>query len=435
MTERHDPRVGDAIATQVVRLGRLLRARGVGVAPAELVDASNAAMSIEIAEREQLRVALRSTMIKQARHLAEFDRAFDRIFPARRFDRQPGERTTTLNDAAAELASSADLQELASALVEQHAGLDGDLRGEGHHLQRAYRGADLARLMSEARKLDPALSAAEVRARIEDLKALMGAEIREHFGLDETAIDPATEDIEFLAASRAELEEMRAAIAPLARRLATRIARRRARAMRGTVDIRRTARRSAGSGGVPIDLTLHRRRPHRPEVFVLCDISGSVAEFSLFTLTLMSALSAELAQTRSFVFVDAIDEITDLLAETGHGIEPWQIMRNTKAIGEHGHSDYGTVLRQFWDEVADAEIRSTATVLICGDARNNGRDNEVAVFERIASRARKVYWLNPEPRIDWDTHDSEMAVYANHCTATFEVRTLRQLARCVEDIL
>ena len=91
---------------------------------------------------------------------------------------------------------------------------------------------------------------------------------------------------------------------------------------------------------------------------MLCDISGSVADFSLFTLTLMSALSAELARTRSFVFVDAVDEVTELLESTRHGIEPWQLLRNTNVIGSDGHSDYANVFERFWGDVGRARSAS-----------------------------------------------------------------------------
>lgn len=168
---------------------------------------------------------------------------------------------------------------------------------------------------------------------------------------------------------------------------------------------------------------------------MLCDISGSVAHFSVFTLTLMSALSAEIPRCRSFVFVDAVDEVTDLLAVTDHGIEPWQLMRNTNVIAGDGHSDYGAVLNQFWDEVGESDLGPNSTLLITGDARTNYLENRAPVLEEIAGRCRAVYWLNPEPRDDWNTHDSEMAVYSQHCTATFEVRTVGQLVSCVESLL
>jgi uncharacterized protein with von Willebrand factor type A (vWA) domain len=148
----------------------------------------------------------------------------------------------------------------------------------------------------------------------------------------------------------------------------------------------------------------------------------------------MSALSAELPKTRSFVFVDAIDEITPLLERTGHAIEPWQIMRNTNVIGATGHSDYGSVFTQFWDGVGERELTPRSIVVIAGDARSNYRPAGTDALGEIARRARAVYWLNPEPRREWGEYDSDMEAYADRCTRVFEVRDLEQLAHCVESI-
>ena len=334
------------------------------------------------------------------------------------------------------VAYDGDPAALAAHLVAEHGGFDGELRGERHHLQRALRAADLAQLMSDARKANPELPTADLRERIEQLKRLMAVEVRYRLGEpDRTAPDLAVQDIEFLNATRHQLDEIRDAVRPLARKLAARLARRRQARHGRSVNFRRTIRQSLATGGTPMDVSYQRVRFHRPNLFVLCDISGSVAHFSVFTLTLMSALSAEIPRCRSFVFVDAVDEVTDLLAATDHGIEPWQLMRNTNVIARDGHSDYGAVLGQFWDEVGETDLSSSSTLLITGDARTNYLPNQAAVLEAISSRCRAVYWLNPEPRREWDTHDSEMEVYARHCTDVFEVRTVRQLVTCVQRLL
>ncbi len=427
---------GDAVAERVIRLGRSLQAGGVSVAVVEIIDAVQAASAIDLGQRSELRVALRATMVKHPHHHDLFDAAFDRHFPAHPAEFRPSGVPLGSTDAAGLTTAGGDLRALAVNLVEAHAGLEGDRRTEGHHLQRAYRGADLARMMSDARRADPSLSPAELRARIDQLKRLMAAEVRARLGppADQVFAGP-TEDIDFLNASRAELERVREAVRPLARIMAARLTRKRRSHYRGRVNLRRTARQSLGTGGVPFDVAFRRPRPRCPELLVLCDISGSVAEFSLFTLTLMSALSAEVARTRSFVFVDRMDEITDLLARTDHAIEPWQIMRNTNVIADDGHSDYGAVLRQFRDEVTAPNHGPAPTLLITGDARTNYRDACPEALEAIARRCRRIYWLNPEPRSEWDTEDSEMSTYTPHCHGVFEVRNLRQLITCVEELL
>jgi len=65
---------------------------------------------------------------------------------------------------------------------------------------------------------------------------------------------------------------------------------------------------------------------------------------------------------------------------------------------------------------------------VTGDARNNYRpDAAPEVLRALHDQARAIYWLNPEPRADWDTTDSIIATYAGHCDGVCEVRNLRQL--------
>jgi uncharacterized protein with von Willebrand factor type A (vWA) domain len=414
----------------------MLQSQGVEIALSEVIDASSAAAAIDLGSRRQLREALRATLIKHQRHNDRFDAAFERLFPARAAGEPPaGDPGQPLDDLAGLISTGGDLEAAASALVDAYGGLGGELRSERHHYQRVLRGADLARLLSDARRRDPSQPVDDLRARIEQLKRLITADLRAHLAdTEETGLAGDLADVEFLNATRAQLDGMREAIRPLARKLAGRLARRRVQRA-GRVHMRRTTRRSLSTGGVPLDVVHHRPRVQRPELFVLCDISGSVAEFAVFTLTLMASLSAEVANARSFVFVDAIDEITDLLARTEHGIEPWQILRNTNVIGDDGHSDYGAVLEQFWEEVGRSDLRGSSTVIITGDARCNYRPPRADLLARMARRTRRIYWLNPEPRSDWDTHDSEIGAYARHVSELFEVRNLRQLMACVEQVL
>ena len=425
----------NGVADRIVLLSRQLQAHGFSVSLAETVDAVEAARTIGLADRDVLREALRSTLCKAADERGEFDRVFDRCFPLTRSAQETTVDIDSPDEIAAALAGDDDLATLAAGLVDAHAGLDGERRSERHHVQRVLRAADLAALMSLALRGDQEATPDDVRARIEELKRLVAAEVQSRLGAPDDEPMPEVANVEFLNASRAELEAMRNAVRPLARRVATRLARKRQHLRSGRVNLRRTMRRSLGSGGVPLDLAHQRPRPHHPELWVLCDVSGSVAEFSLFTLTLMAALSAELPRTRSFVFVDAIDEITELFEHTGHAIEPWQIMRNTNVIGATGHSDYGAVFEQFWEIVGDRELTPRSTVVIAGDARSNYQPARTDVLAKIARRTRSVYWLNPEPRPEWSVFDSEMDAYAEQCTRVFEVRDLEQLAHCVETIV
>jgi uncharacterized protein len=454
--------VGEAIWTRVQRLAAELRLGGADLALSELLDAAEALSHIDLGNRDQLRMALRCVMVKYPHHEARFAAAFDRCFPARSVgagdegddahhgaDVLQGAAAIDPNGLDARLrgaldrATEEDLRVIAEAAVTRHGGFDEGVRTERYHIYRVLRALDLANLLQaavrRAREQGEEISRDDLTARIEALRRLVTEQVRARLVQQVTAaVEPVPAsalDVDIVRANAAQLDEMRAAIRPLVRRLAARLRLRRQSARSGRVDMRRTARRSIATGGVPLDVVYRRPRAHRPELFSLCDVSGSVADFAGFTLTLISALADELADTRSFAFVDAIDEITRLVDESTNPIEPWQILQRGRVIGVDGHSDYGTVLAAFWDGYGQPGLTGRSTVIITGDARNNYRPDGAGALGAIARRARAVYWLNPEPRAEWNTTDSVLAEYARHCHRVFEVRTLHQLADAVESIL
>ncbi len=168
------------------------------------------------------------------------------------------------------------------------------------------------------------------------------------------------------------LAAMRETIRPLARTLATRMARRRRRRDRGRLDVRRTVRRSLSSGGVPIDPVFRRPKVARPDLYVLCDVSGSVAEFASFTLTLLQAMASEFPRMRTFAFVDGVDEVTAHLKDVASFLEVRHVLYRADVVRADGHSDYGAVLDQFWEHHSSS-IDPRSTVIITGDARSNHR--------------------------------------------------------------
>ena len=206
-----------------------------------------------------------------------------------------------------------------------------------------------------------------------------------------------------------------------------RLARKRRHGRKGPLDFRSTVRHSLSYGGVPAEPKFKYPRPHKPEIVVLADISGSVAAFARFTLHLVYAIGAQFSKVRSFVFIDGVDEVTRFfegvedIAEAVHRV-------NTEAdvVWVDGHSDYGHAFEAFWSRWGK-EIGPKTTVIILGDARNNYHASQSWVLKEMQHRARHVYWLNPEPRSYWDTGDSIVGEYATHMDGVFECRNLRQL--------
>ena len=273
------------------------------------------------------------------------------------------------------------------------------------------------------------------------MKAEIEAEIRRRLvaarGVDgraKTVRKPLPEDIDFMHASRDEMKLLRQSIAPLTRKLAVRLARNRRHGRRGALDFRNTVRHSLSYGGVPAEPKFKYPRPHKPEIFVIADISGSVASFARFTLHLVYALSSQFSKVRAFTFIDGIDEVTRFFEKSDDILEAIHRV-NTEAdvVWVDGHSDYGHAFEAFWQRWG-REITPKTTVMILGDARNNYHASQSWVLKEMQHRARNVYWLNPEPRSYWDTGDSIVSDYAVHCDGVFECRNLRQLERFVDNL-
>jgi uncharacterized protein with von Willebrand factor type A (vWA) domain len=266
----------------------------------------------------------------------------------------------------------------------------------------------------------------EVRRRL--------AEERGVEAIARTAVQPLTEQVEFLRASRSDLVELRRQVHPLARRLATRLTARRRLGRSGRLDFRRTVRASLATGGVPL-VTKHRpHKPHKPELVVLCDVSGSVSSFAHFTLMLTHALREQFSKVRAFAFIDTADEITDYLREADLGDVMQKIAGHADLVWFDGHSDYGHALEVFAQKYPDA-ITPKTSLLILGDARNNHRSPNLPVLRRLVKEARHTYWLNPEPRSYWGSGDSAAGNYAGVVDDMVECRNVEQLAEFVQRLL
>jgi uncharacterized protein with von Willebrand factor type A (vWA) domain len=216
-------------------------------------------------------------------------------------------------------------------------------------------------------------------------------------------------------------------VAQLKRRLATQGHELRGRRRSQVVDMRRTMRASLETGGVPLRLKYRPRRPRRPELYVLCDVSTSVTSASVFFLSVLHALHDSFRKLRSFVFVERISEVTDVFErERSFEAVSRAIASDAGVADISGYTDYGRVWLEFMDKVVD-DLDPRSTVIVLGDARTNGREPHARAFGAVAERAGRMFWMNPEPRLYWNYGDSVMAAYEPYCDGVFECWSTKQL--------
>ncbi|GMQ93676.1 MAG: VWA domain-containing protein [Acidimicrobiia bacterium] len=448
-----------------------LRAVGIPVSMVEAIDAAGAIEYTDLAARDSLRATLGATLVKNLRHYGAFNRAFDVYFglepvgspePSMDDGLAPGEGAGVgagsgsgedLLDSFVDALIGGDggrLRRLVSSAVDRFAGMQpGRPVGGKYYAYRVLRRIDtdelLARLIA-ALSTDPSTGELDGRIEREQAESLV-QQVREQLeqeitgrliadrGRQQVAANrrlPLVEDVDLMHATRSEIEEVTRAIRPLARKLATRLGQRRRHGSKGRLDVRRTIRRSLGHGGVLLDPQFKPPTRSKPEIVILCDVSGSMATFARFTMQLTYAISAELARVRVFAFIDGIDDVTSYFSPDIDFVEGLIAMsREADIVRRDGHSDYGRSFTEMWDRYPDS-VTSRSTVIVTGDARNNYRDTGHEAFENLVGRSRATFWLNPEPRRFWDTGDSVMSSYSGACDGVEQVRTLRQLEDFVE---
>ena len=478
--------VGDPILDLLNGFIIELRAAGLPVSLTENLDAMEAVKHIPIEDRSTFKYALAATLVKNQSHWKAFETVFEIYFSLRgpeyhidddaeliEFDEDElgeqgagdrsgaggGENLTPeeLAEMLYQALMRGDQQMMrgvARQAVRRYAGMEpGRPVGGTYYLYRTLRNLDLEgvleRLLQQEQdtegdpsEFDQRLRRDEYEHRIDELKKEIEAEIRRRLVADrgveamaKTLRKPLPEDVDFMHASREEMANLRKAIYPLTRKLAARLARKRRHGRKGPLDFRSTVRHSLSYGGVPAEPKFRHPRPHKPEIMVVADISGSVAAFARFTLHLVYAISSQFSKVRSFVFIDGLDEVTQYfegVEDIGEAVH--RVNTEADVVWVDGHSDYGHAFGVFWEKYGQS-IGPRTSVMILGDARNNYHASESWIVKEIQDKARQVFWLNPEPRSYWDTGDSIVGEYAAHCDGVFEVRNLRQLEAFVDHLV
>lgn len=441
-----------------------MRRVGVPVSLAESLDAVRALGAVDLLDREALRAGLAATTVKRAGHRPAFDTLFDLYFPPGTGSAAPeaGDPdddpladldptdAQQMRDALANLLLNADdatLRRLARMAVHGLGRADAAPGRQSFFAYRVMRALSpetlIARLLADVERggFEEEVRRRTIAERTRQFEQFVDAEIRrllaEEKGVEavaKTAVKGLPEHVDFVRASRDDLADLRRTVLPLARRLATRLAARRRLGRRGRLDFRRTVRASLGTGGVPV--TTHHRphKPHRPELVILCDVSGSVSAFARFTLMLAYALREQFTKVRAFAFIDTCDEVTDFFAGGDFGDAMRRLSEEAQLVWFDGHSDYGHSFEVFAERYADA-VGPRTSLLILGDARNNYRATGAAALANVVKKAKHAYWLNPEPRVYWDSGDSAVAQYTPLVDEMVECRNAEQLQAFVTRLL
>jgi uncharacterized protein len=438
------------LAPQLIRFCDELRREGVKLGSAEILDAFGALGEVSWTDREDFREALAATLAKSQEDRRVFELIFDRFF-FRSVEAQAVEKG--LKEQRFSGGDRIDIEDLKQQIQDAiRSGRDGDMadlarlavaalggQGEtsgviGVDVQRIRRTLDLRQQSSQREPAEEDLD----RENLRRFEAYLRRELERALIHRTESLPPAKPLAEYDRALPGgplqDLAQVHRVVAQLKRRLATSGHEQRGRKRSRVVDVRRTMRASLETGGVPLRLRFRAKRPRRPEIYVLCDVSTSVTSASVFFLSVLHALHDAFRKLRSFAFVERIDEVTEIFErERTFQAVSQKIAREAGVADVSGYTDYGRVWMEFLAQVSD-DLDPRSTVIVLGDARTNGREPHAPLFGRVADLAGRTFWLNPEPRLYWNYGDSVMAAYEPYCDGVFECWTTKQLEQFVNVI-
>lgn len=443
----------------LARFVHALRSAEVPVSPAETLDALAVVHTVGVDDPRLLHDALALTLAKTADEKDRFTECFERFFHQLAF-RQPAKRTMLRNvdvDAVLERVvplASAQLQtllgsilrydhgELAWRVQQQAEALDfsamRSLRDKGHYAARLGQAlglAELERLLGEGELVDEREIVDVLRYLRQYIQEQVRAYVEQQYAL---VVDATGKRAIIEAALKGNLDqlppdyyaEVGRVVAKLAERLSRNHRRRRRRADRGVLDLKRTLRHNVAYDGALFHLHWRQKRVEKSTVFVVCDLSSSVSRIARFLLAFLYDLADVLPTLRTFAFSNRCGEISDLFRRH----DPARAVEEALFSWGKGTTDYGQSLFDF-RELAGRDLDHHSIVIFLGDSRGNYYEPRVDVMRAISQRARQVFWLNPETPDRWGDGDSLMRHYAPFCLRVDTCTRLRDIERFADRLL
>ena len=455
--------------SRILQLISALRASGVRVSLAESAEAFSAVDIMGIQDREEFRLSLRATLIKDVKDIPTFDKLFPLFFGAG----QPppmmgGNPTDNMTPEEAQMWAEAMRQFAQSLRQRMERLMNGEqlsreelealgrmvglnqadnLRYQNWMAQRMMRALAFPEVREALRELMEQLAQMGMnRDRIEQIQNMIQQNMQgmreqiEQFAGERIAENlsnkPPGERMDnlmnrpFNALSDADKKALQHEVKRLAAMLRTRIALRQKRAKSGQLDPKATIRRNLKYHGIPMEI-LHKDRTRKPKIVVICDISASMRFCSELMLSFLYALQGQARNTHAFAFIDHLEYISEDFSGSNADEAIASVL--WRMPSGHYNTDLGWSLQNFQDNFMDT-LNGRTTLIIVGDGRNNYYDPRLDIFSAMTRRAARTIWLNPEPPILWHG-DSDMPRYAPLCDNVLKVSNLRELADAVDSLL
>lgn len=400
---------------------RLLRLKGLTVGPAETADAAQVLTALGLADRETVKTALRTVYASSREEQLTFDGVFDGFF-----------------------ISEEAMRRQAEAQMQQEQAMEERRREAEKELERVADQARLTRQQQQTYMTMPEEARKRLRDFVERYKSNMERNpglysefihsvftksILEQQMLQETAGENCMDADPEVGILYRDLGEFRdteipkaiSIIQSIAKQINGELSSKRRNAHSGKLDFRRTIRKGLETGGSFRTLRYRKKRAHRKRLVILCDVSGSMIQFSEFALRLIQSLNQVSESSRVFLFSERLVEAD---AYCLHNMDAFRTFVRDSGIYGRG-TDLGTALQEIC--VARPPILGQgATLLILSDTKTIDQNRAVEAVLEAKRQSGRVIWLNPVPEGKWQYLRSVQTMAA--LVPMLSCSTLRELA-------
>lgn len=382
---------------KMARFAHLLRQAGLTVGTQETADACTVLTTLGFADREQVKTALRTVFAKSREEQLLFDGAFDGFFLSeeemRRLALEQQERQR--QEEAIRQQAQEDLQVGGRPmdLTEEQRDLYMTIPEEAREKLRRF-----LETYEETAERSPKLYDNFIRSVF--VRTILEEQMRmEDAGLGCEGVDPEI-GLLYRDISRFQETDIPKAISiiqDISQQINGQLSvSRQHRAHSGQLDFRRTIRRGLETGGSFYRLSYKRKRRRKKHLVLLCDVSGSMIQFSEFALRFIQSLDHVSESSRTFLFSEELHEAD------AFSLQNMDLFRSyVRKSGVYGKgTDLGTALEGILAQTPPI-LGSSTTLLILSDTKTIDQPRAIERLLEAKRLAGRVLILNPIPESKW----------------------------------
>ena len=402
---------------------RMLRMEGFAVGPGETADACRILAALGMEDRNRVKTALRTVYAKSREEQGSFDRVFDGFFvsedtmrrQAKEYMQHQQELQEARQQAQEELRYNGKPMDFSQEQQETYAVMPEEAREKLRQFMEKYK---------ESAARSPELYSSFIHSVF--AKTLMEQQIKlEEASLGAQAMDPDV-GLMFRDISQfkdTEIPKAISVIQSISQQINSELAaKRKNRGRSGKLDFRRTIRKGLETGGSFYRLKYKKKRHRRKHLVLLCDVSGSMVQFSEFALRFVQSMDHVSESSRVFLFSEELFEADPF------SLQNMDLFRDY--VRQSGMYGKGTDIASALETICAMQpgiLNDATTLLILSDTKTVDQHRAARALLEAKRKAGSVLWLNPIPESRWQYLKGGQ-MFASICTMV-SCSTLHDLAQ------